>query len=235
MDRAVNRLYIEPNDDNSDPRKLARVLTERAKSQSVASSKWLLCRVRDTLAHRTVHSDFKSEQVAVVSFAEVVLTPFWPFYSPKAVHLPTSLDTLAGHDLAELKQKDTTSTETTNKEQEITIISENVEVTVVETTTASVQESGNADTGHETAATHAEGPEESAVHEDPPSGGDQPPPSPAPAPAPASDDKVDTVNTADTAELNRIYLGLRVYSSKESPATIGGQLRHEMGVSLGSD
>ncbi|RDB15999.1 Calpain-9 [Hypsizygus marmoreus] len=210
LDRVIYRPenYLEVGVETWQPRTLARVLTERAKSQSIASN-------FDT--------------------------------SEEAEYLPIPITTLAGQDLSELEAKAEAAAEVLKKEEEALKKPETeskeakkgkagkkasknnkktVEVTVVMEDDAEASsddaegEGGWVDEGSKEGAAGDSDDSNDSDAEDKEDGED-------------SDKEEDgPPRTSDPAEDDRLFLGLRVYTNKASPAVVGGQLRHEMATSF---
>ncbi|GLB43244.1 putative peptidase C2 family protein [Lyophyllum shimeji] len=216
LDRDVFRPpnYLEKALENWKERDYARVLTEKAKSQSIASN-------------------FNR--------------------SDEAHNLPIPLDVLAGQDLSVLEAKAAAAAEKLKKEQEaLKRPSEMEQMTATDTpptelatAPATADAEGGGPTFNEEATLHPKG----CAGEGPPAdegrgddasdsdsnGGDdsgEHDKEEGSIKADAGSDDGPPHPYSDPAEDDVIFLGLRVYTKKESPATVGGQLRHEMATSF---
>ncbi|KAJ7065517.1 cysteine proteinase [Mycena amicta] len=212
--------YFETQSPNWDERKLARVLTERAISRSIASN-------------------FKSES--------------------EVANLPIAPNVLAGQTLAELEAKAAAlkpvssvpavageSAPSTGAPAGSTTTTTKTVTTVVETTTTGAPSVAAAaaltpaststvaivpiSTPSPPTGTNTANDGKTALPAQPLGRTDDPPPLLLPLPDPALAPKV--LGLKDPSERGSIFLGLRVYTKREAPATLGGQLRHEMGTSF---
>ncbi|KAJ7613033.1 hypothetical protein FB45DRAFT_993113 [Roridomyces roridus] len=175
--------YFEQLSENWDEQKLARVMTERAKSRSIASN-------------------FKAET--------------------EVNNIPIPLNVLAGQTLTQLEEKakaaaaaltvvaiaeaaptTTTTTSTTTSTTTVVVNNTPVPSAVPTNSAAGPLATGDPTTGSVDVSTTA-----------------------APA-APATDAK-----PTDPGDRGTIFLGLRVYTNRDAPAVLVGQLRHEMGTSF---
>ncbi|KAJ6621556.1 hypothetical protein B0H10DRAFT_2017786 [Mycena sp. CBHHK59/15] len=200
--------YFEKGSVDWDEQKLARVMTERAKSQAIASN-------------------FKAET--------------------QTNSLPIPLNILAGQTLAQLEEKaaaaaealkavpdnedkPTTTTTTTKTTKTTTTIE-----TVVVTTGEPPQPAAPAPVAPKVVDVEIEPKKDDddvvidAVDPDAPVEDNT---SDSSSSSSSSTDEPTKKGLTDPADHDSIFLGLRVYTHKDAPAVIGGQLRHEMGTSF---
>lgn len=165
----------------------------------------------------------------------------------EADYLPIPIDTLAGWDLSEIEAKAVVAAEALRKEKEIleqkqapqgaiaTSAEAGEETDKTEkhgTATSEESESGvlvdvnsnSADKDSAGDSSERES-EDGSDESDDGGGGDESSEKPAES---GQDDE--SLYESDFEGTNVVYLGLRVYTNKESPAKIGGQLRHETGT-----
>ncbi|GLB43254.1 putative peptidase C2 family protein [Lyophyllum shimeji] len=215
LDRDVFRPpnYLEKGLENWKERDYARVLTEKAKSQSIASN-------------------FNR--------------------SDEAHNLPIPLDVLAGQDLSVLEAKAAAAAEKLKKEQEaLKRPSEMEQMTATDTpptepatAPASADAEGGGTAFNEEATLHPKGCAGKGPPADEGSGDDASDSNSNEGDDSGEHDKEEGSMKADArsddgpphksdpAEDDVVFLGLRVYTKKASPATVGGQLRHEMATSF---
>ncbi|KAG7087765.1 hypothetical protein E1B28_013706 [Marasmius oreades] len=196
-DRAKD--YYESKLAEWDQRTLSRVLTERAKSQSIASN---------------FHADVETKNLAI------------------------PLDILAGQDLSELEKKaheiakakkegeETEEANNQGREGEETKYRKEETVTTTTTTMVTEKVITTTQTRPKTAAegefqveTKEVGWNSSAIGPD------------SPGTDGKGDNQVESLKKDIGSEDDSIFLGLKVYTKKEAPVEISGQLRHEMEVS----
>ncbi|KAF5385770.1 hypothetical protein D9615_002207 [Tricholomella constricta] len=208
LDRHVCRpsSYLEAGPENWQERTYSRVLMERAKSRSIASN-----------------------------FDR----------SAEAKYLSVSLDTLAGQDLAEIEAKAAAASEAWKKEKELEekpTADEEVYEHVVEQTPAPAPGGEEkifggldeeAEQKGDTAAENDDGDEDdgdsedgSKVANDKDNHGEGDHENRDGAPTEKDDSRPPRVS--DPSEDDVIFLGLRVYTKKESPVKVEGQLRHNL-------
>ncbi|KAJ7648340.1 cysteine proteinase [Mycena polygramma] len=187
--------YFESASVDWDERKLARVMTERARSQAIASN-------------------FKAET--------------------QTVNLPIPLSVLAGQTLTQLEEKAAAVAAalqgTTGKEEKP------IATTTKTTRTTTTVETVVVTAGGEPQIVPAPTPQEVDVKpkkDDDGEGldGDDNLESTSDSSSSTSDEGTKKGLT-DPADRGSIFLGLRVYTNREAPAVIGGQLRHEMKTSF---
>ncbi|KAJ7230260.1 hypothetical protein GGX14DRAFT_410281 [Mycena pura] len=183
--------YFETQSVNWNEQKLARVLTERAKSRAIASSK------------------------------------------SETANLPVPLSVLAGQTLTQLEEKAAAAAAalkatTGNTGPATTTTTTKTTTTVVETTV--VTSGGGSEPAVVTPTTAA----------------DTPAPKPDTEPKTDSDGDSDANDSTppdsgpdatkkgftDPSDRGSIFLGLRVYTNRDAPAVLGGQLRHELNTSF---
>ncbi|KAJ7753130.1 cysteine proteinase [Mycena maculata] len=247
LDREINN-EIESQENNTDTRKLARVQMERAKSQSIASNyKPRLVLENLPIPLHVLAGQDLTELETKATEAEKQLQ------ATEAALRKTRSDAEATDKVApgeegpvKDKQEETT---TTTKTTTVAAVQESTTVTKKGKTTAKpkepVQPSSDADDESNSEADDDDaGGDEDEVDLDnvPASLADEDLGlrSGAGSPVPVNDGSSEGSNDSDHPPETRpsdydndtVVLGLRVYTQKDAPAIVGGQLRHEMKASL---
>jgi hypothetical protein len=242
--------YFENNVNSWNQRKLSRVLTAKAQSQSIASSTLNGFIAIKILILIPVTSDFKAEYV----LSKILTSKDSRFYPrSQAKNLVIPVEALAGLNFADMEKKAIEKAEAQKKEAEAAALRANPPppvVTTTTTTTTTVTTIGADGTktvttndvtsekpATDVASVPSEAPKDSAPAAEPATV-DTPaevkPVEPAPVPAPAPivspfPPAAEATSEPEASEDDTIFMGLRVYTDKSGgAATIGGQLRHEM-------
>lgn len=151
--------------------------------------------------------------------------------SSEATRLPIPLATLAGQDLSELEAKATAAAEAMRQDKEsVQGPQQDTKSTIgvaVTTDEISVPEGGDVEHGVDSSKGNVEeddveGDNDSNESDETDDGSSYTSTTSEEGPPRESDPDEDDV----------VFMGLRVYTNKASPAVVGGQLRHEMAISF---